>query len=76
MANFQIGAWYASRGERDAAKPFLEEAVRLRPESWTFRRQKIALASPEAIGELAADEEFWGAVQALGKRSYYEPMKD
>jgi hypothetical protein len=74
-AHFQIGAWHTSRNNLDAAKPFFEEAVRLRPDSWTFRRQKIASADKEAIGELAASPEFWEAVNGLGERSYYEPFK-
>ncbi len=74
-AHFQIGAWHASRGDLDAAKPFLQEAVRLRPDSWTFLRQKIAVSAPEACGEIAADEEYWAAVHALGERAYYEPFR-
>lgn len=74
-AQFQIGAWHAGRGDLEAARPFLEEAVRLRPESWTFLRQKIAVASADAVGEIAADEEYMAAVQALGERHYYEPFR-
>ncbi len=74
-AQFQIGAWHAGRGDLEAARPFLEEAVRLRPDSWTFLRQKIAVSSPEAIGEIAADEEYFAAIQALGERHYYEPFR-
>lgn len=74
-AHFQIGTWYASRGDLEAAKPFFEEAVRLRPDSWTFRRQKIAVSDPAAVGEIAADEGFWEAVHALGEKNYYEPFR-
>lgn len=73
-AHFQVGAYLYRNGNPAAAEPFLREAVRLRPESWTFRRQKIACASREAVGELAADEEFWDAVHKLGERPYYDPI--
>ena len=57
-----------------SAQSFLGEAVRLRPGSWTFRRQKIAAANEEAVGELAATPEYWEAVNKLGDRPYYEPI--
>ncbi len=74
-ANFQIGAWHTGHLDLDAAKPFFDEAVRLRPDSWTFLRQKIAAADKEAIGEIAASPDYWEAVHALGERSYYEPFQ-
>lgn len=74
-AHFQIGAWHAEKGQLEAARPFFDEAVRLRPDSWTFRRQRIAAEGPEAVGELAASPDFWEAVHALGERSYYEPFQ-
>lgn len=73
-AHFQIGALYSSTGDLDGAKPFFDEAVRLRPDSWTFRRQRIASESREAVGELAASPDFWEAVNKLGDRNYYEPF--
>jgi len=74
-AHFQLGAHLYRQGEPEAAQPFLAEAVRLRPDSWTFRRQKIALSSRDAVGELAADAEFWDAVNKLGDRPYYAPIE-
>ena len=73
-AHFQLGAYLFRRGEAEAGRPHLEEAVRLRPESWTFRRQKIAIADEAAIGDFAATPEFWNAVQALGTDPYYHPI--
>ncbi|NNL84248.1 MAG: thioredoxin family protein, partial [Myxococcales bacterium] len=58
-ANFQLGAHLYASGEHDAAKPFFEEAVRLEPHVWTYRRQKIAVAEDEAVGEIAASPEYW-----------------
>lgn len=74
-AHFQIGALYTAAGERERAKPFFAEAVRLRPESWTIRRQEIASADADAVGELAATPDFWEAVNNLGERNYYEPFR-
>lgn len=72
-AHFRIGVWLAQRGEREASQRALEEAVRLAPETWTFRRQKIVLSDPALTGQLASTPEFWQAVQALGDRYYYPP---
>lgn len=73
QACFQLAAWLWRHGDADAARPYFEEAVRLRPESWTFRRQKLAVADAAAIGNFAAGPEYWEAVQALGDRPYYAP---
>jgi hypothetical protein len=45
-AHFRVGAHLHRSGKPDAARPHLEEAVRLRPESWSFRRQAIVLSDP------------------------------
>jgi hypothetical protein len=74
-AHFRLGVWLAQHGERDAAQRALETAVRLQPESWRFRRQKIVLSDPALTGQLAATPEFWQAVQALGDRYYYPPTE-
>ena len=72
-AQFRLGVWLSQRGEREAGQRAFEEAVRLAPEVWTFRRQKIVLSDPALTGQLAATPEFWQAVQALGDRYYYPP---
>jgi hypothetical protein len=72
-AHFRLGLWLGRHGERDAALRELEESVRLRPQSWAFRRQKIVLADPALTGQLAATPEFWQAVHALGDDFYYPP---
>jgi hypothetical protein len=74
-AHFRLGVWLAQHGERDAGQRALETAVRLEPESWRFRRQKIVLSDPALTGQLAATPEFWQAVQALGERYYYPPTE-
>lgn len=74
-ANFRLGIWIHRRGEPERARPYLEEAVRLRPESWSFRRQKIVLSDPSLTGQFAATPEFWEAVKALGEGFYYPPIE-
>jgi hypothetical protein len=74
-AHFRLGVWLAQHGERDAGQRALEAAVRLAPESWRFRRQKIVLSDPALTGQLASTPEFWQAVQALGDRYYYPPTE-
>src|SRR5262249_41209804 len=75
IACFQLGIWLARRGARQAAQRELEAAVRLQPDSWRIRRQKIALSDPALVGKLAATPEFWQAVRALGTELYYPPTR-
>jgi hypothetical protein len=72
-AHFRLGVWLSQHGEREAGQRALETAVRLEPEAWRFRRQKIVLSDPALTGQLASTPEFWQAVQALGDRYYYPP---
>lgn len=74
-AHFRLGMWLARAGELQAAQTELEEAVRLRPASWAFRRQKIVLSDPALTAQLAATPEFWRAVHALGDELYYQPTE-
>jgi hypothetical protein len=74
-AHFRIGAHLHRSGRPDAARPHLEEAVRLRPESWSFRRQAIVLSDPALTGQVAATPEYWQAVMSLGDRHYYPPIE-
>jgi hypothetical protein len=71
-ANFRLGEYLAERGHRDAAKPYFEEAKRLRPESWNYKRQAWALEDPMKAG----GPEFWAAVDALGANKYYPGPDD
>jgi hypothetical protein len=74
-AHFRVAAHLHRSGRLDAARPHLEEAVRLRPESWSFRRQAIVLSDPALTGQVAATPEYWQAVMSLGDGHYYQPIE-
>ena len=66
-ANFRLGQSLHAAGHRDAALPYLAEARRLHPESWSYRRQTWELEEPGKAGSPT----FWAAVDALGDTPYY-----
>ena len=68
-ANFRLGTYLHDAGHRDAALPYLAEARRLHPESWSYRRQTWELEEPGKAGSPT----FWAAVDALGDKAYYPP---
>ena len=68
-ANFRLGQYLHARGHAQAAAPYMAEACRLHPESWSYRRQTWELEEPGKAG----GAEFWAAVDALGDRPYYPP---
>jgi len=68
-ANFRLGQYLHAGGHPQAAAPYLAEARRLHPESWSYRRQTWELEEPGKAG----GAEFWAAVDALGDRPYYPP---
>ncbi len=68
-ANFRLGQYLHAAGHREAALPYLAEARRLHPESWSYRRQTWELEEPGKAGSLT----FWAAVDALGDTPYYPP---
>jgi len=69
-ANFRLGQFLHAAGHRDAALPYLAEARRLHPESWSYRRQTWELEQPGKAGSPT----FWAAVDELGDRAYYIPF--
>jgi hypothetical protein len=66
-ASFRLGQHLLRTGNDVEGRSFVEEAIRLRPESWSFWRQN---AEPSVMG-LAAGPEFWARVDALGEKRYY-----
>lgn len=74
-AHFRATAHLHRSGKPDAARPHFEEAVRLRSESWSFRRKAIVLSDPALTGQVAATPEYWQAVMSLGDGHYYLPIE-
>jgi hypothetical protein len=71
-ANFRLGEYLFENGHAEAAKKYFEEAKRLRPESWNYKRQAWALEDPMKPG----GPEFWAAVDSLGEGKYYPGPED
>jgi len=70
-ACFALGRYLAQSGRSVEAQACFAEAVRLAPENWSIRRQALWFESPEAPG----GPKFWSAVDALGDRTYYRPVR-
>lgn len=70
-ACFALGRHLAQSGRGAEAQALFAEAVRLAPENWSIRRQALWFESPEAPG----GPKFWSAVDALGARPYYRPVR-
>ena len=68
----RLGRHLFAAGVLDRAKHHFDEAVRLCPDKWNYRRQSYML-DPESIGQLNVTPGFWAAVDALGDESYYPP---
>lgn len=66
-AYFRLGVELYKLGRKGEAQTWMAEAKRLRPESWSFKRQAWEL---EAVGK-SAGPEFWRAVHELGEKRYY-----
>ena len=71
-ANFRLGEYLVEIGHPQDAQKYFEEAKRLRPESWNYKRQAWALEAPMKAG----GPEFWAAVDALGNNKYYPTSDD
>lgn len=72
-AHARIGRYLFAEGAHDAAKGHFEEAVRLCPEKWNYRRQSMVL-EPELVGELNTQAGFFEATASLGGDAYYETI--
>jgi hypothetical protein len=69
-ANFRLAVELRRQGQTAASDRHLAEARRLRPDSWSYRRQSWEL---EQVGK-ASGPDFWAAVDALGDKPYYPPV--
>lgn len=66
-AYFRLGEYLIEHSEPEAARPYIDEAQRLRPESWTYRRQAWAMYDPaQNVGR-----GWYEAAMATGDVPYY-----
>ncbi len=70
-ANFRLAEHLYLAGEKEAAHPYFEEALRLHPESWTYRRQMWANYEPQNNMNRA----WYTAAMATGDTPYYAPVQ-
>lgn len=70
-ACFRLGQHLLRHGAPEEARPWLDEATRLHPDSWAMWRQ----AAPKDARGLASGAAFWARVDALGERPYYPPAR-
>ncbi len=68
---FRLAEHLYLRGERNAARPHFEEALRLRPASWTYRRQMWANYEPQNN----MNREWYRAAMSTGDVPYYAPVQ-
>ncbi len=71
-AHFRLGFYLREHGNAEEGDRFLKTASDLRPESWNIYRQAMNLRELGPMG-LAADEDFFARVDALGAGRYYPP---
>jgi hypothetical protein len=72
-AHARIGRHLFRQGQHAAAARHLEEAVRLCPEKWNYRRQSMVL-EPDLVGKVNASPRYFAATAALGDAAYYAPV--
>lgn len=70
-AYFRLGEYLWEQGNLTRARANFDEAIRLDPESWEYKRQAWDL---EEQGK-SMGPEFWKAVQALGEKRYYPEIQ-
>lgn len=69
--NFRLAEHLLAASDRDAARPYYEEARRLQPEDWRYRRQYWVIYEPEKN----MGRGWYDAMLQTGDRPYYEPVQ-
>ena len=69
----RIGRKLYQRGNLEAAKRHMREAVELCPEKWNYRRQSLVL-DPEAVGTIDLSSEYNERADASNADAYYPPI--
>ncbi len=70
-ANFQLGVYLRQNGKEAEGDGFLAAATALHPDSWNMFRQAMNLRDIGEVMGLAADQDFFDRVDALGEARYY-----
>lgn len=72
-SHVRMGRHLYREGHVEAAKHHFQEAVRLCPDKWSYRRQSMVL-DPELVGQPNVSAEYFEAREALGDKHYYPPI--
>lgn len=70
-AHFQLGEYLWHEGHAAPARAQFDEAIRLHPESWAYKRQAWDLEEKGKAGGV----DFWKAVEDLGPNRYYPELQ-
>ncbi len=73
-AHARIGRHLFGVGDHEASRRHFEEATRLCPEKWNYRRQSMVL-EPALVGELNSGPEYWAAREARSEEDYFPPIE-
>lgn len=71
-AAFRLGTHLHTRGEREAAQHYFDEARARREHGFAYHRQARVLADPDLTGEL--DLGIFQTLATLGDKHFYEPI--
>jgi hypothetical protein len=74
-ASFEMGQHLHHAGDAVGAAQWFQEAHRLAPENWTYRRQAWSLADPLQGPTDVYDSDWLTAVRKLGAENYYPPLE-
>lgn len=69
-AHVRVAAHLFGEKKAEAAKRHLEEAVRLCPEKWNYRRQGMVL-DPETVGQINVSAGYYQALDELADGAFY-----
>jgi hypothetical protein len=70
-ANFRLGVHLRLNGKEQEGDKFLATSIALHPDSWNMFRQAMNLREIGEVMGLAADQDFFDRVDALGEKRYY-----
>jgi hypothetical protein len=74
-AHFELGEHLHSNGDHAAAIPHWQQAHRLQPSNWTYKRQAWNFEDPMRQGRTDAYDSSWFEdVKKIGAENYYPPI--